>query len=527
MKTRTRLAFLFSILAAVTFMTACSFFSSSDDDDDIAVVPVTLGQAFTSTGTIGAAETAANGDIVRKATDTNGGTYEFRQSSSRAIYSGTWTYTESGKTAPTFFGYFSGDIGGSTLSLTLKISKVADSSGALLPVKEEKSFAFITAADGTFSVTIPAVEVTNVPRSLKIEQLPCDNGIALCVKNSNGTPLVIPQSERNSYGGNNQYQLVMTSEGKIIAHSINPTKWVFPYVNPNQAITLHLKLELELNDSNNLKKEVKVLAWDEITITPSTGLGKVSYSGTISLEYSKNGDLKVTATSSSLNNYRGDYWGVVTDFAIGKDWESMGAWVSNMYTRNDQFGQTLNFWKTNTYHHKIAEEGVSQGFLAPYVEYTYSVSDSERYTYRLENAGCLDVIKGISLDSLAAYKQSQGFPPVSLTKEFADKICADTVLKYVKNSSDFESTYCLIICDELSTAFKNKLTTPTRYQNELDCGSLDFSLPPTGSSSNRINLRIEYSSSSGKYNVYILKKNVVYKSSNCIDVYENVDFTDL
>ncbi len=331
------------------------------------------------------------------------------------------------------------------------------------------------------------VEVTDVSRTLKIEQLPCDNGIAICIKKSDGTPLARIPNESNSYGGNTQYFFNLNSEG-FYSNNIDPVKWICPYVTPNEPITLHVALTREVADGNGIKKEAKDIAWDEITITPTTGLGRVTYEGKVNIEFGKSGDLKVTADSQTLKNYRGDYWNVVTDICTGKDWESLGSWMSNMYVRNDQFGQTFNLWTNSDFHHQILENGLTLGFLDSFIEYSYKLSDNESYSYKTKNAEGLGYRKGITLDSYVSYLQSQGLTN-PFDRSFVEKF--GTVVKYTMdaNSSKGRLSYdydglpakqclyyaCMVELSELSTNFQNTMPTAGNLVNWDD-----FNFHPAG-----------------------------------------------
>ncbi|MBQ4331044.1 MAG: hypothetical protein IJC31_04320, partial [Spirochaetaceae bacterium] len=122
-------------------------------------------EALTTSGTMGNPETKADGSVTLTTTDSNGGRYTFTQpappaaSIRSASSGGTWDYTNS-TGIKQFAGSYSGDITSSGAnSLSLTVEKAADPSGKLQEVTEPQSFDFEVSASGTFSATIPAVEI--------------------------------------------------------------------------------------------------------------------------------------------------------------------------------------------------------------------------------------------------------------------------------------------------------------------------------------------------------------------------------
>ncbi len=122
-------------------------------------------EALTTSGTMGNPETKADGSATLTTTDSNGGRYTFTQpvppaaSIRSASSSGTWDYTNS-TGIKQFEGSYSGDITSSGAnSLSLTVEKAADPSGKLQEVTEPQSFDFEVSASGTFSATIPAMEI--------------------------------------------------------------------------------------------------------------------------------------------------------------------------------------------------------------------------------------------------------------------------------------------------------------------------------------------------------------------------------
>ena len=122
-------------------------------------------EALTTSGTMGNPETKADGSFTLTTTDSNGGRYTFTQpappaaSIRSASSSGTWDYTNS-TGIKQFAGSYSGDITSSGAnSLSLTVEKAADPSGKLQEVTEPQSFDFEVSDSGTFSATIPAVEI--------------------------------------------------------------------------------------------------------------------------------------------------------------------------------------------------------------------------------------------------------------------------------------------------------------------------------------------------------------------------------
>ena len=122
-------------------------------------------EALTTSGTMGNPETKADGSATLTTTDSNGGRYTFTQpappaaSIRSASSSGTWAYTNS-TGIKQFAGSYSGDITSSGAnSLSLTVEKAADPSGKLQEVTEPQSFDFVVSSSGTFSATIPAVEI--------------------------------------------------------------------------------------------------------------------------------------------------------------------------------------------------------------------------------------------------------------------------------------------------------------------------------------------------------------------------------
>ena len=391
--------------------------------------------------------------------------------------------------------------------------------------------------DDSNNTSQPDKTVTNVPRTLKIVQLPCDTGIAIAVRNLDGTPFTIPHDENNSYGGWTEYRMDVKLNNGLSSLFINPDKWVCPYVNPNEPVTINVYYSVQMFDGNGLKRDGKDLAWDEITITPTTGFGRVTYDGKVNIEFNKSGDLKVTADSQTLKNYRGDYWNVVTDIATGKDWESLGSWMSNMYVRNDQFGQTFNLWINGGFHRQILENGLIQGFLDSFIEYSYSVSENETYYYRYNDVEGLGYKKGITLDTYESYLQSQGLAN-PFNRSFVEKF--GTVVKYTMdaNSSKGRLSYdtdgdrlgkqclyyaCMVELSGLSTNFQNKMPTAGNLENWDDFNFYPWGtirsysanvLPEVGSPARNyfVELSYIYDIETKAYKVYVnlLKKGAVY-----------------
>ena len=147
---------LFTLLCALlafSLFPACSSDTSDDDED----TTNTSSQSVSTTGTISstAVTTNSSGSKVATLTDSNGGVYTFTETASG---SGTWTYQQNNVVK--YSGTYTGDIsaiGSTAATLRLTITKVADSSGTLVSVKEEKSFDFVLSAT-SFSAEIPAVE---------------------------------------------------------------------------------------------------------------------------------------------------------------------------------------------------------------------------------------------------------------------------------------------------------------------------------------------------------------------------------
>ena len=107
----------------------------------------------------------ADGSATLTTTDSTGGRYTFTQptppaaSIRSASSSGTWDYTNKDEIKQ-FAGNYSGDITSSGAnSLSLTVEKAADPSGKLQGVTEPQSFDFEVSGNGTFSATIPAVEI--------------------------------------------------------------------------------------------------------------------------------------------------------------------------------------------------------------------------------------------------------------------------------------------------------------------------------------------------------------------------------
>lgn len=127
-------------------------------------------EAVTTSGTMGKPETKADGSVTLTTTDSTGGKYTFTQpsapvasirsgSSGSTSDGGTWDYTNS-EGIKQYAGNYTGDITSSGAnSLNLEVTQAADPSGKLQAVTEPKSFNFGVSDSGTFSATIPAVEV--------------------------------------------------------------------------------------------------------------------------------------------------------------------------------------------------------------------------------------------------------------------------------------------------------------------------------------------------------------------------------
>lgn len=122
-------------------------------------------EALTTSGTMEKPALQADGSATLTTTDSNGGRYTFTQpappaaSIRSASSSGTWDYTNKDEIKQ-FAGSYSGDITSSGAnSLSLTVEKAADPSGKLQEVTEPQSFDFEVSDSGTFSATIPAVEI--------------------------------------------------------------------------------------------------------------------------------------------------------------------------------------------------------------------------------------------------------------------------------------------------------------------------------------------------------------------------------
>ena len=158
-------------LAAVLALTGCP--NSATVQPEGGKTPSNTGEtktekikALSTSGTMGNPETKADGSVtLTTTTDSNGGRYTFTQpappvaSIRSASSSGTWDYTNS-TGIKQFAGSYSGDITSSGAnSLSLTVEKAADPSGKLQEVTEPQSFDFEVSDSGTFSATIPAVEI--------------------------------------------------------------------------------------------------------------------------------------------------------------------------------------------------------------------------------------------------------------------------------------------------------------------------------------------------------------------------------
>ena len=122
-------------------------------------------EALTTSGTMEKPALQADGSATLTTTDSNGGRYTFTQpappaaSIRSASSGGTWDYTNKDEIKQ-FEGSYSGDITSSGAnSLSLTVEKAADPSGKLQEVTEPQSFDFEVSDNGTFSATIPAVEI--------------------------------------------------------------------------------------------------------------------------------------------------------------------------------------------------------------------------------------------------------------------------------------------------------------------------------------------------------------------------------
>lgn len=157
-------------LAAVLALTGCP--NSATVQPEGGKTPSNTGEtktekteALTTSGTMEKPALQADGSTTLITTDSNGGRYTFTQSAPPAASirsassSGTWDYTNSTRIKQ-FAGSYSGDITSSGAnSLSLTVEKAADPSGKLQEVTEPQSFDFEVSASGTFSATIPAVEI--------------------------------------------------------------------------------------------------------------------------------------------------------------------------------------------------------------------------------------------------------------------------------------------------------------------------------------------------------------------------------
>lgn len=130
-------------------------------------------EAVSTSGTMGKPEAKADGSTTLTTTDSTGGWYTFTQPaaaaasirSSSSSSGGTWDYTNR-RGIKQFAGSYSGDITSSGAgSLSLTVEKAADPSGKLQEVTAPQNFEFKVTDTGTFTATIPAVEI-------KVQQQP-------------------------------------------------------------------------------------------------------------------------------------------------------------------------------------------------------------------------------------------------------------------------------------------------------------------------------------------------------------------
>ncbi|MBO5125522.1 MAG: hypothetical protein J6C11_10400 [Spirochaetaceae bacterium] len=124
-------------------------------------------EALTTSGTMEKPALQADGSATLTTTDSNGGRYTFTQPtppaasirSASSSSGGTWDYTNKDEIKQ-FEGSYTGDITSSGAnSLSLTVEKAADPSGKLQEVTAPQNFEFKVTNTGTFSATIPAVEI--------------------------------------------------------------------------------------------------------------------------------------------------------------------------------------------------------------------------------------------------------------------------------------------------------------------------------------------------------------------------------
>lgn len=153
-----------AVLSAITLVSS-GFIACSNGDDDNATTLALLADSSEVLGTGNYIETSgtvsAPVNNVSKCKDSKGGVYEFTPTLSRSVAGdGEWSYTEKGKTTPKYSGEYTGDIssfGSAESDLILKVEKVANSSGTMEDVAEEKLFSFNATSDGKFTATIPNI----------------------------------------------------------------------------------------------------------------------------------------------------------------------------------------------------------------------------------------------------------------------------------------------------------------------------------------------------------------------------------
>ena len=146
------------LLATALIVTGCS----GDDDDEPSASAT---QVVTATATVGNVTAATSEDGKKTATlVSEKGSFTFieDENSSSSAKSGTWTFTEAGKSVAKYYGVYSGDISQLSfedVTLTLTVKYVLNDNYVKVTVESEKSFNF-EAETTRFTATIPEVKTS-------------------------------------------------------------------------------------------------------------------------------------------------------------------------------------------------------------------------------------------------------------------------------------------------------------------------------------------------------------------------------
>ncbi|WP_407398498.1 hypothetical protein [Treponema sp.] len=235
------------------------------------------------------------------------------------------------------------------------------------------------------------IKINIIPKTIKIVQEPCELGIMLHIVNPDGTPY-----ERLYYEDRDcmaSFLYIRINGENVYQDTVIPD-FYFPYVEPGKEITISVMEEVETIDKVTMfRTEVRPNGYDEIKVTPTTGLGEVYVTSGIEFTADENGTVSITKAPSLNKNV--DY-NVVFDFARGDNWET-GAWYSHFRMNKDELDSIRNLYVEDPSDYKNNGKGYTKGFVDPYIVYFYTDNEGKRWGYRIDNDDELEPMRNHSL----------------------------------------------------------------------------------------------------------------------------------